>query len=602
MTNTPKGRQRSKLMVGGEPLSTEKHREVSLGSKNLSHQISPKNDDIHDLGSTLSALADVLGSNKKISQEIGQLSWQVASLREELQNLTQTLAERAPHRRQPKRLEDKPQKFAPLLSVSRLQGILRWYGSLPMPVWLRKSIRKSISFAFPRSRKRLLEAVDADPQSKPSSQNQELFPSEGPVWLADINDHSQYRRGLLRVQRALTQHAAKYQPITHAIILPFFAQGGAEQTAWNFATAVHKVIGSGVVIIAADRKLPNNMMLEAPEGSLLIDLESTFGEADYRDREALLLAVLRLCQADTMHIINSEVAWRLLIKAPASLKQIGKVFGSIFAFQYDWETGQRLGYAETFLRDALPHLDGLLSDNQRFLNDAISTFNLEREKGRLATIYNPIRFGKEESDTVSKVLWKRYASIGKQDRLQILWAGRLDQEKRPELLIGAARLCPDMDFHVYGTKIVDDSDGVDINSLPNIFYHGPFTNPTAVVRDRELHAFMFTSRWEGMPNVVLEFGALGLPVVAAHVGGLVELIDDETGYPLPERAIAEDYADAFDDIATNPKEALARAAALKDRINSRHTFDRFAQRLSEVPDYLPKDRSSFEPRGQTNAA
>ncbi|MCA3695829.1 glycosyltransferase family 4 protein [Aquidulcibacter sp.] len=401
----------------------------------------------------------------------------------------------------------------------------------------------------------------------------------------------------MRVQRALTHHAAKYQPITHAIILPFFAQGGAEQTAWNFARAVHKALGSGVVIIAADRKLASHNVLDPPEGALLIDLETTFGEADYRDREALLLAVLRLCQADTMHIINSEVAWRLLIKAPASLQKIGKVFGSIFAFQYDWETRQRLGYAETFLRDALPYLDGLLSDNQRFLDDALVIYGLEREKVRFSTVYNPVRFSIEESDQASCTLWKEFASTSKQGRLQILWAGRLDREKRPELLIGTARLCPDMDFHVYGTKVVDDSDSVDISKLPNIFYHGPFTDPAAVVRDRQFHALMFTSRWEGMPNVVLEFGALGLPVVAARVGGLAELIDDQTGYPLPERAIAEDYADAFDDIATNPKEALARAAALRDRIHSRHTSDRFVQRLSEVPNYLPKNGASSEPEG-----
>ena len=68
--------------------------------------------------------------------------------------------------------------------------------------------------------------------------------------------------------------------------------------------------------------------------------------------------------------------------------------------------------------------------------------------------------------------------------------------------------------------------------------------------------FVLTSRIEGLPNVVIEAQAMGVPVVATDVGGTREaLIDGETGWAISEhtpQALAKACLDLLDD----PKKRL----------------------------------------------
>lgn len=406
-----------------------------------------------------------------------------------------------------------------------------------------------------------------------------------PAWLSDVWEKIEPRLVLARLTQALAAHARAHGRFTHAIVLPFFGRGGAEQVADNLARAIAERAGGSVLMIASDTTLAHVTPIAPPPQAFTLDLGDWFRPADLAEREAYLLAALRVAGARRIHFINSEVGWRLVGRTPRPLQALGRLYSSFFAFQFDWETGRRVGYAETFLRSVLPHMDGLISDNQRFLDDAVSVYGLESEIARLHALYNPVRMDPAATAACAAQTAARLRGP-RPTRPAVLWAGRLDREKRPELLAETARLRPNIDFHVFGARVVDADMDRSFQRLPNVKFRGAYDDPVKLATDDDFAAFMFTSRWEGLPNVVLEFGALGLPIVAALVGGLGELIDETTGWPLAERPGAQDYAAALDAIIANPGEAADRADRLRTRLAERHTRESFAAALAAIPGYF----------------
>lgn len=90
------------------------------------------------------------------------------------------------------------------------------------------------------------------------------------------------------------------------------------------------------------------------------------------------------------------------------------------------------------------------------------------------------------------------------------------------------------------------------------------------------------SRWEGLPYVVLEAQAAGLPVVATAVSGALDLVSDANGRRVPIEDVAA-LAAALDELARldrDERAALGRAGAAL--VGERHTVEAMVDGLVRV--------------------
>ncbi len=108
--------------------------------------------------------------------------------------------------------------------------------------------------------------------------------------------------------------------------------------------------------------------------------------------------------------------------------------------------------------------------------------------------------------------WKRSRNL----RPRVLFVGSLRTYKQPQIVLEAAARFPRVDFYIAGDGPLapDLRRLVGSKSLKNLTFLGPLTAEHLRAEYQSADVFLFPSKWEGSPKVILEAAACGLPVIA----------------------------------------------------------------------------------------
>ncbi len=173
------------------------------------------------------------------------------------------------------------------------------------------------------------------------------------------------------------------------------------------------------------------------------------------------------------------------------------------------------------------------------------------------------------------------------DTLVYVCAGRFSREKGQTYLVKAAATAikedPRLRFVLFG-------DGPDLDKIRSmitsfgykdkILCPGFENNMVGCIKGTD--ALINPSLSEGLPNVVLEAMALGVPVVATAVGGVPEIITDrQTGYLVPPKDIPA-LAEGLLFMSNHRDQAEKFAKTALQFVRNNLTFDRQNRRLTAV--------------------
>jgi len=209
-------------------------------------------------------------------------------------------------------------------------------------------------------------------------------------------------------------------------------------------------------------------------------------------------------------------------------------------------------------------------------------------RSRCLTFYAGVDTAFFRPDPSQRDPFRRRINLDDSHRL-LLFLGNLIRTKGIyELLDVFAHLVkkrPELRLLMIGAEVEKKQIAEALTSLgigPNVSFTGAIPQAEIIGYMNASDIFVFPSWAEGLPNAVTEASACGMPIVATHVGGVPEVVEDgRTGLLVdPKDPVALEAK--IDRLLSNPDEARAFALAAREKVESEFNYNRNGRMLAET--------------------
>jgi glycosyltransferase involved in cell wall biosynthesis len=303
-----------------------------------------------------------------------------------------------------------------------------------------------------------------------------------------------------------------------------------------------------------------------------------------------LLKKLRKTKPDVIITTMAKMNFLLLVIRPFLPKETRLIIREAITPSFIFETNKLGWLAKIFYKILYPKADLVISPAQRIIDEFETILDADTAHHKL--LYNSVNIDLTRQHPLATITDKQARSR----TVHFICAGRMHPQKGFDQLISALPYFKcDYDWHLTilggGSERKKLDALVEKHSLQNkVSFPGYTKIPWSDIAAAD--CFLLPSRYEGLPNVVLESLSVGTPVIATKSsGGIDEIksVSEKNSVLVVETM--PDFIDAMQKFKPNPTEDY-RTSLLPDEFRTKTVIDRFMDMLDGNNEFNKEETKS----------
>lgn len=361
----------------------------------------------------------------------------------------------------------------------------------------------------------------------------------------------------------------------YIFIVPWLVPGGSEKVMLNYINALGHVHPEWKIAVVTTARAKNTWKSKLGKNAYLVDFGNVASRLDKIEKDFLFSRLITQLKCNRLHVMQSEFGYRWLVGHARLIAANYHVNASVFCngVVSHPEGEQICGYIDPYLFEAYGLVDNIFTDNRQVI-DYIMNLDGYNDAKKFKVHYQPVALPAERT---------RRSRDGK---FRILWASRISKQKQPELLNGIVKIlnerhAGEFEIDVYGVLDNEDYKNNPIGQGVSINKKGKYADFSEIPTD-DYDMFLYTAKYDGLPNVLLEAAAAGMPIVSSDVGGIGELIEDgKSGILVQKYDSAVEFARAIEYMMKHRNVAEGYGEAVRELVEKRHSETEFKKTVKK---------------------
>jgi len=295
----------------------------------------------------------------------------------------------------------------------------------------------------------------------------------------------------------------------------------------------------------------------------------------------------RQIKADNVAVVQSHLThanfWNLLL----SLTGLTIGFPTIHnnqEFQYG-SSGVKGRLAKFAYKLMLSKCGGVIACSEEVRSSLINELGVSDPGEKLITVTNGVDIPERISEQ-TRINVRAGFSLTPETPV-VLGAGRLTYQKNFSVLVDASKKVkekvPEVKFIVGGEgELRADLEAqiARLNLEETVLLPGNIMNLPEMMQSADL--FVLPSKYEGLPLVLLEAMASGLPAVGSSIKGTIDVIESGKNGLLTELDDVDGLANAITELLTDGNRRMSMSAEAVETIDSKFSFNNLLNKLENI--------------------